>query len=1078
VFLKSLEIFGFKSFADRTRVEFADGITALLGPNGCGKSNVVDAIKWVVGEQAAKSLRAERMEDVIFNGTESRKPVNVAEVSIIISNEKNILAMDMPEISIKRRLYRSGESEYYINDVQVKLKDVRELFWDTGVGKSAYSVMEQGKIDQILSSKPEERRYLFEEAAGITRHKLRSREAETKLSQTEENMHKADLLLAEVKRSYETLKVQCEKTLKYRGLKDESFQIELDINLLRLKNFNTEFDRRSESIAKAEKDRDSVRAEIDAINRNLEENLDLVNSLEAKVADFQKTIYGLAVEKTGKEKHRKLIQERISEAKAKIDQAGLKHKAAREKLEGLIEDRDDKQVALRDLKTRVVDIEKNAREFEERIKEASDRIKGNEEEVKSQESRILNLEAEEARLRKDLEAITDDIVSELDKRLKDSGYSSQARRTAESVLSESIAGLKVMMEGRFGLFSDYLRSPGSADELRGYLERARDTAKEALEKAGKIQEQFEAFRKTSPAFLDEFLSPEGIITKKRAIDASIAGVKNGIDACRAQVRDLREENRQLGAKVDEYRATLEELRLNLMRMRTQISGEEDSVRMLDREIQGQEVLSREIQEEIQTEERRLAVSKEELSDIDEELADIDKRGREITVELTTLEKDISNRNSDVTSRQDEVKKKVQRLGAIQTDLERYHLDRAQMETEIRNLEENFRESHSRDLLEFEERMFDIHEQPAVLREKISVVRNSLRDLGSVNFMAPEEFAEVKERYEFLSGQLDDLKKAREDLFRITSEIRTESTELFLATYNKIKKNFHNMFRRLFGGGQAELRLDDTEHVLESGIDIYARPPGKKLENITLLSGGEKSMTAVALLFATYMVKPSPFCFLDEIDAALDEQNVLRFIQVLREFGRTSQFVIITHNKKTVTGAGTLLGVTMQESGITKVIAVRLENKKDQPIEPVSPADSFLEEDVEYEHGTELPTEAELEYAKRQKKRERAVARAAKATAEGRVSSDEEAEAADEEEPAVGEAEPARDGEPPAEAETQAPDEDATDTDAREGADDADAPEDSDAGQTAPAEFGQNDEALVAEAESPSEDAGKKRLPEN
>jgi chromosome segregation protein len=997
VFLKSLEIFGFKSFADRTRVEFSDGITALLGPNGCGKSNVVDAIKWVVGEQAAKSLRAERMEDVIFNGTESRKPVNVAEVCIVISNEKNILALDMPEISIKRRLYRSGESEYYINDQQVKLKDVRELFWDTGVGKSAYSVMEQGKIDQILSSKPEERRYLFEEAAGITRHKLRSREAETKLAQTDENMHKADLLLSEVKRSYDTLKVQCEKTLKYRSLKDECFQFELDINLLRLKNFNGEFDRRSESIAKAEKDRDSVRSEIDAINRHLEENLDLVNSLEAKVADFQKTIYGLAVEKTGKEKHRKLIQERIAEAKAKIDQAGLKHKAAREKLEGLIEDRDEKQAGLRDLKNRVVEIEKNAHEFEERIKDAADRIRANEEEVKSQEAKIVSFEAEESRLRKDLEAITDDIVSELDKRLKDSGYSSQARRAAESALSESIASLKVMIEGRLGLFSDYLRSSGPAEELRGYLERARDTAQEALDKTGRIMELFEAFRRTSPAFLDEFLSPEGIITKKRTIDSSIAGVKAGIDSGRARIRELREENRLLGEKVDEYRATLEDLRLNLMRMRTQISGEEDSIRMLDREIQGQETLSREIQEEIQTEERRLETSKEELAEMDEELADIEKRGREITVELTTLEKDISTRNSDVTSRQDEVKKKVQRLGAIQTDLERYHLDRAQMETEIRNLKDNFREANSRDLMEFEERMFEIHEQPAALREKLAVVKNALRDLGSVNFMAPEEFSEVKERYEFLSGQLNDLKKAREDLFRITSEIRTESTEMFLATYNRIKKNFHNMFRRLFGGGQAELKLEDPEHVLESGIDIYARPPGKKLENITLLSGGEKSMTAVALLFATYMVKPSPFCFLDEIDAALDEQNVLRFVQVLREFGQTSQFVVITHNKKTVTGAGTLLGVTMQESGITKVIAVRLENEADRRPEPIPDAEPFSEEDVQYEHGTELPSEAELEYAKRQKKRERAAARAAKAAVDGQAPGAEDAEEDEEDE---------------------------------------------------------------------------------
>ncbi|HPS44007.1 MAG TPA: AAA family ATPase, partial [Treponemataceae bacterium] len=235
MFLKNLEIFGFKSFADRTRIEFADGITALLGPNGCGKSNVVDAVKWVLGEQASKAMRADKMEDVIFNGTESRKALNVAEVTLTIANENGLLNLDMSEIAIKRRLYRSGESEYYINNAPVKLKDIRELFWDTGVGKAAYSVMEQGKIDQILSSKPEERRYIFEEAAGITRFKVRGAEAERKLEKTEENMRQIEGILGEVKRSYDTLKIQADKTTKYRSLRDSIFENELDIQLLRLK---------------------------------------------------------------------------------------------------------------------------------------------------------------------------------------------------------------------------------------------------------------------------------------------------------------------------------------------------------------------------------------------------------------------------------------------------------------------------------------------------------------------------------------------------------------------------------------------------------------------------------------------------------------------------------------------------------------------------------------------------------------------------------------------------------------------------------------------------------------------------
>jgi chromosome segregation protein len=297
------------------------------------------------------------------------------------------------------------------------------------------------------------------------------------------------------------------------------------------------------------------------------------------------------------------------------------------------------------------------------------------------------------------------------------------------------------------------------------------------------------------------------------------------------------------------------------------------------------------------------------------------------------------------------------LAKAQESMERLHLELVQSETEIKNIQDNFREAHSRDLMEFEERIYTITAQTAELRELLAKSRQALKDLGAVNLAAPEEFAETKERYEFLSGQLADLTKARADLEKLTAEIKIESSEMFKATYDKIKKNFHNMFRRLFGGGRAELRLSDPNHVLESGIEIFAQPPGKKLENITLLSGGEKSMTAVALLFATYLVKPSPFCLLDEIDAALDEENVGRFVHLLREFGGKSQFIVITHNKRTVAGANTLLGVTMEESGVTKVISARLARLDDEDLKPPPVPQSelmFVEEDVEYEEGRQLP----------------------------------------------------------------------------------------------------------------------------
>ena len=444
------------------------------------------------------------------------------------------------------------------------------------------------------------------------------------------------------------------------------------------------------------------------------------------------------------------------------------------------------------------------------------------------------------------------------------------------------------------------------------------------------------------------------MTKKRALDVKVRASKDAVAALRERIAQLRAENDGLGLKIEEYRKTLEELRVNKVRMATQAQAAEEQARLIRRELGGQEGLLKTIQDELFLDRKRYDEIAEQIEDAESELADIERRGRKLSEELDKLEKDIAKRNGDVAGKQESVKKRLAELGRVQQHLEKIHLDLVQSETEIRNIQDNFRETHSRDLMEFEERMFTITTPTADLREKLAASRAALKDLGSVNLMAPEEFAEAKERYDFLSGQLADLVKARDDLARITAEIRAESSELFIATYNRIKKNFHNMFRRLFGGGRAELRLSDPNHVLESGIEIYAQPPGKKLENITLLSGGEKSMTAVGLLFATYMVKPSPFCLLDEIDAALDEANVLRFVQLLREFGNTSQFIVITHNKKTVTGAKTLLGVTMEESGITKVISVRLENEGESSSEPMADSSPYVEEEVETEEGMELP----------------------------------------------------------------------------------------------------------------------------
>jgi len=965
LFLKSLDIFGFKSFADKTRVEFSGGVTALLGPNGCGKSNVVDAVKWALGEQASRAMRAEKMEDVIFNGTESRKPLNVAEVVLTLENDTGLLPLDVPEIEIKRRLYRSGESEYFINSAPVRLKEVRELFWDTGVGKTAYSVMEQGKIDQILSSKPEERRYLFEEAAGITKFKVRGAEAKRKLDKTEENMRQVQAQVLEVKRSYDSLKIQSEKTLKYRALKDEAFQYELDIQLLRLKNFRYERDERNESLRKKTQERDAVKEEIEAANKALEENMDLVNSLEAKLAEHQKNIYGLAVEKNAREKEVRLLSEQRSDSKAKINLNEGREKAAKIKIEDLVSDAEEQDEVVGDLRKKVLGIEENISSFEKNIQATAVLMDENERAVRKAEEDIRLLEQDRAGREKELEAITDDIVAALDAGLKEAGYSAAERRNSEAALNETLTLLKTALAGRVALLRDFAAaaeravSGGNmprAEELKRVADSLAADLAQAADRTEKALSLFDTYRKSTPAFLDGFLAPEGIITKKRALDAKIRSCREGVSEKRELIANLRKQNLELAVKINEYRATLEELRVNRMKMATQAQSAEEQARLIRRELAGQENLLKTIQDELFLDRKRLQEIDERIADAEAEVVEIERKGRQLTENLEKIEKDINLRNGDLAGKQEAIRKRLTEQTKIQEAVERLHLELVQSETEIKNIQDNFRETHSRDLMEFEERIYTITAVSGELREQLARSRQALKDLGSVNLAAPEEFAETKERYDFLSGQLEDLAKAKADIEKLTIELRTESSELFMKAYDKIKKNFHNMFRRLFGGGRAELRLLDLNHVLESGIDIFAQPPGKKLENINLLSGGERSMTAVALLFATYLVKPSPFCLLDEIDAALDEENVGRFVQLLREFGRGSQFIVITHNKRTVTCANALLGVTMEESGISKVISARLEHADQRPDDnfPTYQNELFEEEEVELEEGRELP----------------------------------------------------------------------------------------------------------------------------
>ena len=638
----------------------------------------------------------------------------------------------------------------------------------------------------------------------------------------------------------------------------------------------------------------------------------------------------------------------------KISQLNERKRAVNEKIESLQTDIDEQQSSLRTLEKNVIEIEKNISEFEHTIEIALDKIRANNSSVAANEAKIKELEIKRNENELELHNITEDIVTELDKKLNQSGYSSKERADCETEVFNVLGKLKIVISGRKNLFNDAKNFDAANSELH---EKIQTSFEEIETLVNSLNEKMQEYKKMSFSFIDEFLSPEGIITKKRTIDKLIRENKTQVENLRAAIAGLHSENAMLDKKIAEYNSTLTSLSVNKTKAVTQADACKQQMSIFKRELVSQENGLHEIENDIFLEEKNFEENEGIVLDLQGEINALEKQGQKLTEELKKLEDAITLRSSDLASKKDKITSLTENIGKQQAMLEKHLTAVDFIKDDIENIKNAFRENYSVDLMEHEERMFKIKENPQDLKNDSVRLKQELKNLGTVNHMAIEEFAEVKERYDFLNTQITDLQKARDDLKRITDEIRAESTEIFLDTYQKIKRNFHNMFRRLFGGGKAEIKLEDPKNVLESGIDIFAQPPGKRLESIGLLSGGERSMTAVALLFATYMVKPSPFCFLDEIDAALDEQNVIRFTTTLKEFASMSQYIVITHNKRTVLGSNTMLGVTMGESGVSTLVSIKLqgdEKQIDEQHRVEADLENFVEEDVPTEEGIYVP----------------------------------------------------------------------------------------------------------------------------
>ena len=810
---KQLELSGFKSFAEKTTLVFEPGVTAIVGPNGSGKSNLSDAVRWVLGEQSARELRGGRMEDLIFNGTDARPPLNVAEVSLTFDNSARLLPTDYAEVTVTRRLYRSGESEYLLNKTTVRLKDILELLMGTGIGTSAYSLFEQGKIDQLIHARPEERRAIFEEAAGITKYKTQKREALRKLEQTEENLLRLNDVVSEVRRQLAAIERQVRKARAYREQWERLKEIELALA-------QREFHRLAGERQAHDTRMQAIRAEEQALQERLAQAEEVLTAQRAELERIN--------QRYTHQQPRPLIREQRASA---VEAAARLSQCRNEQMRAAAQ-------------------------------------------WHAAQARVQRLELEVARVAQE-----------------------QADAAAQLAAVERTLAAPDMRQA--ALVAQTIQpKPGAEPAVAAALaEWARAVAAEEWETAARCADTLRAQGEERPAFLVRhyrLASSAGEDALAQAIEqAQRQGAQQTTLA--AAVQRLQEEQALLASEREEAAQQLAELT-------AQETEASQALAQLEQEAAQREAAMAEAQQQ-------------------SEAAARDRERHVMAVARAITEQEAA------------WQAQMHELEAIRQRLHEQTLAVTQISYQ--------QESVTNRLQQVYQLAFVAAEPPAEqdwnkLTQECETLRRKLEGIGPVSFASIEENRELEERLSFLTSQQQDLEKAKADLHEAITTINRTTRAQFKETFQKIQQEFQTTFKTLFGGGEARLVLVDEEDLLESGIEIIARPPGKTLQSISLLSGGEKALTSIALLFAVFRVKPSPFCLLDEIDAPLDEANIDRFTRALKAFLKDSQFIIITHNKKTIVMADVMYGVTMEEQGVSKLVSVKLqETPTPQPAPPAA-----------------------------------------------------------------------------------------------------------------------------------------------
>ena len=1180
MYLKRLELQGFKSFADKTVLEFMPGITSVIGPNGSGKSNISDSIRWVLGEQSMKSLRGAKSLDIIFSGTQNRKSLGFAEASLVFDNEDGALPIEYTEVTVTRKIYRSGETGYFINKVPCRLKDVLELFMDTGIGKDGYSIIGQGKIDEILSNKSEDRRHIFEEAAGIVKYRTRKQESEKKLERTKLNLLRINDILSEIETNLEPLKLQSEKAKKYLNLKEELKSIEIGLFIYNIEKYKANLEEivKDEEIytnqcneeegrlERVKQLKEELKTEIDEITTKIEEmsNIGFESQKEIEMLNSDINVANTRISNNKEnserfEKEIKELEEKIEELKDEIKQKQEKRanlKQNREKFANELKEKEEELAKITEkLSTKEIEIEGykqkveqnidkkyelqseintqdiNFENYEKRQRQIKNEISSHISELDSTRlqkedisKEFYDIESKRNKIVKSLEEMNkqreeadnkikkyDDDINRLlnESRIKESklkflietekekeGYIKSVKsllkdcenikelgkgmhgvlanvievpeeyQTAiemclgaslQNIVTETEEDAKKLVEhlrknnlgrasflpitsvkgrkldkikgnenGYIGIASDLIKFNKKYEQIvlnllgrtvivdnmetaikvakkNGYsfriitlegdvinpsgaitggsvakktvnilgrgreIEKLEKDIKNLKSKIEKLQKEKEDYKTSIEDTLEEATSLEKELqeidityaTEKQkvvSIDENISRIENRINQLKEEqeklekqkeevtnnkeniaeeIKNLTEETESLTKVIQEYADLNKDNQKYIDDLNFDITNLKISVSSFDESETSIEEMQERINMDIENTNKSIQNKKEQIEQIGSDNFNLERTIEETKEKIEKIKEEVKNsgskieelkqsridKNQKLEKQEEEITAKFKMIEDLKAQIVKVDVKKTKLEEDINLIINKMWEEY--ELTPNNVTDYKKPENVSLTQKKVNHLRSDIRELGSVNVDSIEEYKTLKERYDFMCEQRVDLENTMNKLRKVISDMTTTMKEQFKKQFEMINKNFSEVFKELFGGGNASLKLEDEDNILECGIEITVQPPGKKLQNMMLLSGGEKAFTAIALLFAILKINPAPFCVLDEIEAALDDVNVYRFAEYLKKFSKQTQFLVITHRKGTMEAADTVYGVTMEENGISKLLSMKL-----------------------------------------------------------------------------------------------------------------------------------------------------------